>query len=210
MNDAIDIAGPADPDALDELRAMIDRLDGDILDLIEQRLAASLAIAKLKRLEGGKYLNMRPRREQAVIDGLIGRARTAPPEVVARIWRTIMSYSLQAQGRIELVLCSDRDKPALLQQVRNRFGDGAPLRWVDSVEQALADSRSGDAVAIVSPGLLNPDEVETGLPGFDFIRGPDGQILGVAIGRVGPEEALEFNLVRQALADSLRAGKIQA
>jgi hypothetical protein len=152
---------------------------------------------------------MRPRREQAVIEGLVRRARTAPPEVITRIWRTIMSYSLQAQGRIELILCSDGDKAALLQQVRNRFGEGAPLRWADSAEEALNESRSGDAVAIVSPSLLNPDEVETGLPGFDFIRSSDGQILAVAIGRVGPEEALEFNLVRQALADTIRAERMQ-
>jgi hypothetical protein len=153
---------------------------------------------------------MRPRREQAVIERLIGRARNAPSEVIARIWRTIMSYSLQAQGRIELILCSNGDKAALLQQVRNRFGDGAPLRWVEAAEDALNESRSGNAVAIVSPGLLNPDEVETGLPGFDFIHGPDGEILAVAIGRVGPEEALEFNLVRQALADEIRAERMPA
>jgi chorismate mutase len=198
------------PDPLGALRSEIDRLDDALLELIEQRLGASLAIAELKRAEASECLNMRPRREQAVIERLIGRARMAPPEVIARIWRTIMSYSLQAQGRIELILCSDGDKAALLQQVRNRFGDGAPLRWVETAEEALTQSRCADAVAIVSPALLNPEEVETGLPGFDFIRSPEGWVLAVAIGRVDPEEALEFNLVRQALADSIRAERIHA
>jgi chorismate mutase len=205
-----DSAGSAVDDGLIPLRSEIDRLDDSILELVEQRLAASLAIAKLKRTGEGNYLNMRPRREQAVIERLIGRARTAPPEVIERIWRTIMSYSLQAQGRIELILCSEGDRAALLQQVRNRFGEGAPLRWADSAEEALAESRTANAVAIVSPSLLNPDEVETGLPGFDFIRSANGEVLAVAIGRVGPEEALEFNLVRQALADNIRAERIRA
>jgi chorismate mutase len=182
-----DSAGLPVQDRLIPLRAEIDRLDDAILELVEQRLAASLAIAKLKRNEGGDFLNMRPRREQAIIDRLVARARAAPPEVIARIWRTIMSYSLQAQGRIELILCSDGDKAALLQQVRNRFGEGPPLRWAATAEEALEESRSADAVAIVSPSLLNPEEVETGLPGFDFIRSADGQVLAVAIGRVGPE-----------------------
>jgi chorismate mutase len=210
MDDRTNMEDGSNPDSLDALRLEIDRLDDALLDLVEQRLAASLAIAELKKAEAGNCLNMRPRREQAVIERLIGQARTAPPEVIARIWRTIMSYSLQAQGRIELILCSDGDKAALLQQVRNRFGDGAPLRWVDNAEEALDESRSANAVAVVSPGLLNPDEVESGLPGFDLIRSPDGTILAVAIGRVGPEEALDFNLVRQALADNIRAERIPA
>jgi chorismate mutase len=210
MNEASSRKAPELPDSLDTLRAEIDRLDEALLELVEQRLAASLAIAELKKAEAGNCLNMRPRREQAVIERLIQRARTAPPEVIARIWRTIMSYSLQAQGRIELILCSDGDKAALLQQVRNRFGDGAPLRWVDTAEEALDESRTANAVAIVSPGLLNPDEVETGLPGFDLIRDLDGRILAVAIGRVGAEEALDFDLVRQALADDIRAERIHA
>jgi chorismate mutase len=210
MNDRSINEERSPPGSLDALRCEIDRLDDALLELVEQRLAASLAIAALKKAEAGNCLNMRPRREQAIIERLISRARTAPPEVIARIWRTIMSYSLQAQGRIELLLCSDGDKAALLQQVRNRFGDGAPLRWVETPEEALDTSRSANAVAIVSPGLLNPDEVETGLPGFDLIRNPEGDILAVAIGRVGAEEALDFNLVRQALADSIRAERIHA
>jgi chorismate mutase len=210
MNDHSNMEDRSLPGSMDALRADIDRLDDALLDLVEQRLAASLAIAELKKAEAGNCLNMRPRREQAVIERLVGRARTAPPEVIARIWRTIMSYSLQAQGRIELLLCSDGDKAALLQQVRNRFGDGPPLRWVDSAEEALNESRTADAVAIVSPRLLNPDEVETGLPGFDLIRSSEGEILAVAIGRVGPEEALDINLVRQALADNIRAERIRA
>jgi chorismate mutase len=192
-------------DPLAALRSEIDRLDDALLGLIEQRLAASLAIAELKRAEAGECLNMRPRREQAVIERLIGRARTAPPEVIGRIWRTIMSYSLQAQGRIELILCSEGDKAALLQQARNRFGDGAPLRWVATAREAIEEARTGDAVAVVAPELLDEEMIGMDVPPFDLIRDAEGRAVGVAFGRVGAEEALDAALLQRTLLKSRAA-----
>ena len=48
---------------LDALRSEIDRIDDALLELVEQRLAASLAIAARKDADGDRLLKLRPRRE---------------------------------------------------------------------------------------------------------------------------------------------------
>ncbi len=180
------------PEQIEALRSEIDRLDDALLELVEQRLAASLAIAALKQAEGRVYLNMRPRREQAVIERLVKRARNAPPEVIAQIWRTVMSHSLQAQVRTELVLCSSGDRAALLQQVRTRFGDAAPIRWVADCSQALEAARTSESVAVIAPDLFDCAQVDAPIFVFDTLRDREGNTVAIAAGRVAPEDAIDL------------------
>ena len=175
-------------ESIEALRSEIDAIDNTLLDLIEQRLAASLAIAALKQGEDRQCLKMRPRREQAVVARLVGRAGNAPPEMVAQIWRTLMSYSLQAQARTELLLFSSRDQPALLKEVRTRFGDAAPVRWTATAAEAVGAAQSREAVAIIEAGLVDPERLPGTLRAFDRIRGASGEVLAVAIGRIAEEE----------------------
>lgn len=194
-----DVRAIAPPHAIDALRAEIDRLDDALLELIEQRLAAALAIAKLKQAEGGQCLKIRPRREQAVIERLVAKARNAPPEVIAQIWRTVMSYSLQAQVQTELILCSGGDRSALVQQVRTRFGDAAPIRWAANAEEALEAARGSEAVAVVAPDLLDLSALGDTIYIFDAIRDRQGNVAAIAAGRVAPEDAMDGELVQQCL-----------
>ena len=96
------------PPTLDGLRHEIDRLDDALLDLIEQRIAASGAIARLKQSAPGGRLNLRPRRQAAIVERLARRARHASPALIAHVWRELMSHSLQAQVRTEFVLGASR------------------------------------------------------------------------------------------------------
>ena len=175
-------------ESIEALRSEIDAIDNTLLDLIEPRLAASLAIAALKQGEHRQCLKMRPRREQAVVARLVGRAGNAPPEMVAQIWRTLMSYSLQAQARTELLICSTTDRGALLKEVRARFGDAAPVRWAVDAAEAIAAAEWREVVAIIEPGLMDPERLPASLRTFDRIRGANGEVLALAIGRIAEEE----------------------
>src|SRR3546814_4535496 len=62
------------PSDLEGLRAQIDHLDHSLLDLIEQRLSACIAIAALKANDASGTLKFRPRRETEFIGRLVGRA----------------------------------------------------------------------------------------------------------------------------------------
>jgi chorismate mutase/prephenate dehydratase len=82
-------SSPNEPELL-ALRGRIDKLDRDLLGLLNQRASLALEVGELKRREGS--VAFRPEREAQVIDGL----KTANPgplknDSVAPIWREIMS-----------------------------------------------------------------------------------------------------------------------
>jgi chorismate mutase/prephenate dehydratase len=72
------------------LRERIDQVDGQLLDLLNQRAALAQEVGELKKKEGSVVF--RPEREAQVIDGLKSRNRgPLKGESVAPIWREIMS-----------------------------------------------------------------------------------------------------------------------
>lgn len=87
--------------ALLELRIEIDRVDRDLLALLNNRAQLALRVGELKKIDGSPVF--RPEREAAVIDGL--KAVNPGPlkaDSVSPIWREIMSAcrSLEAPLRV--------------------------------------------------------------------------------------------------------------
>lgn len=186
----IDRADSPQP-SLAALRAEIDRIDDALLDLIEERLAASEAIAARKAADSSR-LKLHPLREAAVIERLTRRARLAAPTLVSLVWRELMSYGLQAQQRTEFLLCGEQDA-GLAQRVRARFGSASPIGFAPDPIEALEAARTGDAIAIVPAEAVAGcwTAIGDGLAIFDAIRAPDGRLLAAAIGRLPAAEALD-------------------
>ena len=176
---------PAATEGLDAVRAQIDAIDDALLDLIENRLAISAAVAASKNEADNGHLWLNPRREAAIIARLSGQAAKARPDLIERIWRELMGASLQAQRRTEIVVPAaalERLAPLL----RSRFGSAAPLRAAADAEAALAAAAEGQVVAILPSGdtVALPD----GLSAFDGIRDDGGAEVAVAVGRIAPGE----------------------
>ena len=92
---------PAPNPALLALRTQIDRIDQELLALLNQRATLALDVGALKKNEGS--VAFRPEREAQVIDGL--KATNPGPlgtDSVAPIWREIMSAcrSLETPSRV--------------------------------------------------------------------------------------------------------------
>jgi chorismate mutase len=174
-------------ESLEALRREIDRIDDSLLDLIEQRLAASDSVAALKQSEGDGRLKLRPAREAAVLTRLVERADRASPELVTLIWRTLMSYALQAQAPTVMVLWAARDPVALMERTRHHFGPAGEIRWVDRPEDAIEAARSSEAVAVIEGQAFAGFE-DARLTVFETLRDADGRPLAVAIGRVAPAD----------------------
>jgi 3-deoxy-7-phosphoheptulonate synthase len=173
------------PQGLAELRAELDQIDDQILDLIERRLAASAGIAARKVAGGDRHLKLRPRRQCQILDRLKERAESVPPELIDRVWREIMSHSLQSQARTELVLAPN-DQPELLEaRLKAYFGSAIPIRWTTSTAHAIRSALMEEAIAIV-PGPLG--ESEGPLRVFDILRSDDGRPVAYAVGRVAVAE----------------------
>ncbi|HEV8406871.1 MAG TPA: 3-deoxy-7-phosphoheptulonate synthase [Sphingomicrobium sp.] len=183
------------------LRAELDQIDDQILDLIERRLAASSEIAALKDAEGDRHLKLRPRRQAQILERLKGRVRIAAPELVERIWREIMAHSLQSQAKTELVL-APCDQPELLEaRVRAHFGSAAPIRWAASMSHALRSALRCEAVAIV-PEPLPQGEGQLRL--IDLLRSEDGNVVAYAAGRVASDDIAIEILDRKAFEGPIR------
>jgi 3-deoxy-7-phosphoheptulonate synthase len=175
------------PTALVRLRADIDCIDDQILELIERRLAASAATAALKAADGGKYLRFRPRRQAEVIERLKQRARNAPAPVVGAIWRELMGHGLQAQRETSLTLCGSANRAVLEAYVRSHFGYSFPICWTETAAEALHRAAEEETVAIIA-GPLPP--LHPALSVFDLICAPDGNAVAHAIGRIAIEDRL--------------------
>lgn len=170
---------------LAELRAELDRIDDEILDLIERRLEASADIAAAKEAGDERKLKVRPRRQAQIVERLKSRARCAQPELIEEVWRQIMAHGLQSQAKLEIVLAPS-DQPELLEaRVRAHFGSAAPIRWAATTSHAIRDALIGEAIAILPEPLPEP---EGELRLFDVLRAEDGQPIAYAIGRVAAED----------------------
>ena len=90
--------------SLDAVRDQIDSLDKQIQQLITQRAALALEVAKVKVAAGDKESNFyRPAREASVLREVISRnTGELPDNEMARIFREIMSACLAAEKPIEV------------------------------------------------------------------------------------------------------------
>jgi chorismate mutase/prephenate dehydratase len=89
------------PKTLTELRASIDQVDRELLELLNRRAALANEVGEIKRAEGSPVF--RPERESQVINGLQS-ANPGPLKSsnIANIWREIMSAcrALEAPQRV--------------------------------------------------------------------------------------------------------------
>ena len=88
-------------DHLNDLRATINRLDDEILALVQRRmtLAGDIIAAKQGRAA------YRPGREAAVIERLAAAAPDLPRQLVANVWRQLMTASTALQdGSLEVAV----------------------------------------------------------------------------------------------------------
>lgn len=138
--------------SLDEVRARIDGIDGELLRLLDERAALAGAVAAAKRAAdpaGG--FGLRPERETQVIRALLARPRrAASAALVLRLWRELMAESLAGQGPFHLSVWGGRDPARAAELARLRFGAAPPLRMADRPQAAVAAAREPGGVAVLA------------------------------------------------------------
>jgi chorismate mutase/prephenate dehydratase len=159
---------------LDDWRSRINKLDDEILELLNQRGRAALQIGELKRQQGLPYYV--PEREAQVLDRLVALTRgPLAPEAIRAIWREILSASLALEQPLPVAFLG----PAgtfTHQAATKRFGSSArfrPVRTItdvfDEVERELADfgvvpveNSTDGAVSVTLDRLIETDVIITG------------------------------------------------
>ncbi|HYD11492.1 MAG TPA: chorismate mutase [Allosphingosinicella sp.] len=182
------LAAPSAGPDLQSLRSQIDRIDAQLLDLMEERLCRAAAIAACKAGEDDSPLPLRPAREQQVIDRLTARARRMPAPAVAAIWRELMGANLQAQQQIHIVVHCPAQPVLVTDLARRHFGGAAPIIAAGTAEDALDGARHRAAIAVIEFSPLSRWWVQLFHDGqlaiFDCLRDRHGRIAALVVGRV--------------------------
>jgi chorismate mutase len=138
--------------SLDAIRARLDALDAEMLDLLDQRagIAREVAAAKAAAGDADKFA-LRPGRETQLIRRLLDRPHDhATASLIVRVWREVISDSLWRQGPFHLSVFGGRNEARVTEAARMRFGTAPPLSLVAKPEEALAAARTVGGVAILS------------------------------------------------------------
>lgn len=178
---------------LQTLRTEIDRIDTQLLQLMEERLFCSAAIAACKAGEDDAQLRLRPEREQQVIDRLIAGAERMPAPAITAVWRELMGANLQAQRSVHIVVHCPEQPVLVTDQARLRFGGAAPIIAAGTPQDALDRARNREAIAVIEFSPLSSWWVELfhdeQLTIFDCLRDRHGRIVALVVGRIAARHA---------------------
>ncbi len=133
-------------DGIDKLRREIDRLDEELVALIEKRAAAAKKIGELK---GGAPV-YRPERESEVLRNAAARARGLAPERMSAIFREIISACRSLEEAIRVSYLGPEGTFSE-QAVRKHFGAAVEALPVPSVDEAFRRCEAGAAQFAVVP-----------------------------------------------------------
>ncbi|WP_374927966.1 bifunctional chorismate mutase/prephenate dehydrogenase [Kytococcus sedentarius] len=150
----LDVGGVGTPDAADDLaaklaphRAEIDRIDRELLRLVNARAAQARAIGTLK----GTAAAYRPEREAQVLRGLVERnPGPLPDDAVRRVFRELMSECLAVERPLTVSYLG----PAgtfTEQAARRHFGGAAMTVPAASLEEVLREVEARQADYAVVP-----------------------------------------------------------
>ena len=149
-------------DKLKNLRDKIDQIDSEIQNLLTQRAQISLEVRDAKQIHEAK---LKPGREAQIIRALIDRHSGSFPKLeLIRIWREILSTSLQLQGSFDLAVYKPDNKSGndwgYLSSARRHFGSNTPMTTYSSqrrvIEAVLENECSAGILPIPTRNEENP------------------------------------------------------
>lgn len=145
-----DTADDAAPPTLAALRARLDRLDNALHDLLMQRAEVVTGVAGLAAQ--GSKVAFRPGREADILRRLAARhTGPLPARALPRLWRELFAATTAMQANVVISVCDTDPAGGLIACAREHFGALTPLRMHRSPAQAIAEVRSGGAIAAVLP-----------------------------------------------------------
>lgn len=140
---------------LEAIRQEIDSIDGQILRLLMQRFAATERVRATKAHDGTIAASpFRPAREAVMMRRLMVESGSAlSPELLVRLWRVILSASIQSQAPVTLHVDGGLGRDLETRVLIAQHFCGMKLEFHDGASRALKalDTLQGD-LALMAPG----------------------------------------------------------
>ena len=135
--------------SLEKHRKKIDKIDDEIIELINSRVRIAVEIGKIKDRESREY--HAPDRERGILERLESRNKgPLPSESVRAIYREIMSASLALQHRVCIAYLGPEATFTHLAALK-KFGASAHYLSAKSIADVFADVEKGRAEYGVVP-----------------------------------------------------------
>jgi len=138
-----------DKQALADLRAHIDRIDGVLHDLLRERAEI---IDQVRKIKGKQHIYIRPGREAQMLRTLTGRPQGKLPEgLVVRLWREMVSAFTLQEGVVKVAVTVPAKGEDLWDVARDFYGTFTPLMEVPSAIAAIKAVQAEKATIAVVP-----------------------------------------------------------
>jgi len=187
---------------LEELRAEIDRLDAELLSVLEKRVAIVSDIAVAKK-QDGKALAFRPGREAAVLRTILAKHSSALPDtVVAAIWRELIAAVGGLQKPYRVSITAPDKSVGYWDLARFHFGSATPMALHQLPTVVLREVSEDPSTLGVLPWLSrerdiwwvqlaqggeNTPKILAALPFLDNPSGEFEDLNSLVIGQAEPE-----------------------
>jgi chorismate mutase len=136
--------------SIEQVRAQMDALDDQILDLIRRRTAFGDSIAAAKGRTDA--LPLRPAREARLMRRLIAAAGPGGDgDLIFELWRALIAANIRRQGGIEIVVASAGDIVRPFDLARRHFGGATKLTKAVDARDALGKAMDNKRTAAVLP-----------------------------------------------------------
>ncbi|MGH7233590.1 MAG: prephenate dehydratase [Nitrospiraceae bacterium] len=130
---------------ISSFRKEIDRLDDEILRLLNERSKSVIEIGKLKKQSDHEANLHTPRREAEIVDRLMGlNPGPFPNEAIRSVYREIMSASLSLEGPQKVAYLGPRATFTHLACIQ-KFGNSAQYLPVNSIKDVFNEVERGRA-----------------------------------------------------------------
>ena len=187
---------------LKELRAEIDRLDAELLSVLEKRVAIVGDIAAAKK-DDGKAIAFRPGREASVLRNILNKHSSKLPDtVIAAIWRELIAAVGGLQKPYSVSITAPDKSVGYWDLARFHFGSATPMTLHQLPSVVLRDVSENPATLGVLPWLSrerdtwwehlaqggkNVPKILAALPFLDNPSGEFEDLNSLVIGQAEPE-----------------------
>lgn len=155
MNDAGPGTSGAEAPSLEAVRAELDVIDTQILDLVARRLKTADALPGVKP----SGVPIRPAREIQMMRRLIGAAaEPLEPDLVIELWRVLIGANVRRHGPMDIVTGGGADPVRLFDIARRHYGARTRIHRATDPRAALTRAvETPNMVAVVPwPGPTGP------------------------------------------------------
>ncbi|MDD2325410.1 MAG: chorismate mutase [Alphaproteobacteria bacterium] len=138
-----------DKQALADLRAQIDQVDGVIHDMLRERAEV---VDNVRKFKGKQHIYIRPGREAQMLRALVGRPSGKIPDgLVVRVWREMISAFTLNEGGMKIGVYAPEKGPDLWDIARDHYGSFTPLIEYKTAGAAIKALQDGKITTAVVP-----------------------------------------------------------